>query len=69
MTFEDIMLYPNLLSCKNICQAISLFWLFFFLVDYFFVLNMFYGVLLDEGESAMYDPLVSIISMLSQSEV
>jgi hypothetical protein len=30
--------------------------------------GVFHGVPLDQGESAMYDPLVSILSMLSRSE-
>ena len=29
---------------------------------------VFHGVKLDQGEPAMYDPLVSILSMLSESE-
>jgi hypothetical protein len=40
-----------------------------YLVDHSSVSSAFHGVPLDKGEPAMYDPLVSIISMLSQSEV
>jgi len=40
-----------------------------YLVDHSSVSSTFHGVPLDKGEPAMYDPLVSIISMLSQSEV
>jgi len=40
-----------------------------YLVDHSSISSTFYGVPLDEGEPAMYDPLMSIISMLSQSEV
>ena len=40
-----------------------------YLVDHSSVSSAFRGVPLDEGGLAMYDPLVSIISILLQSEV
>ena len=40
-----------------------------YLVDHSSVSSTFHGVPLNEGEPAMYDPLVSIILMLSQSKV
>jgi len=39
-----------------------------YVVDHSSVSGVFHGVPLDQGEPAMYDPLVSILSMLSWSE-
>jgi hypothetical protein len=39
-----------------------------YVVDYSCVSGVFHGDPLDQGEPAMYNPLVSILSMLSQSE-